>query len=282
MKKYHLELAGLSALLETPEEILIGERLRPFLCSPHEKPDCTIRVQPSATLPAFAEGGVWHGAEYYDMLGNTRRVFHCSAPGAAAFAVTQLEETGDVTLLVLPAYMSRFAGTSGIFNRIAMETLLLQHYGLLLHASLILYQGKAIAFTGPSGIGKSTQAALWQRCFGAEILNGDRAALRQQKTGWEAYGCPYAGTSGIYKNAHGPLTALVALGQGKENKLRRLSQAEAFRVVYPELTVHYWDKSFTAAAADLCLRLLQQVPVYLLECLPEESAAQLLKEGLML
>ena len=35
-------------------------------------------------------------------------------------------------------------------------------------------------------------------------------------------------------------------------------------------------------AMDLCLQLLTQIPVYLLECLPEASAALLVKKGLNL
>ena len=47
---------------------------------------------------------------------------------------------------------------------------------LVLHSSYIVTrQEQGILFSGPSGIGKSTQAALWQRYAGAEIVNGDRA-----------------------------------------------------------------------------------------------------------
>jgi hypothetical protein len=153
---------------------------------------------------------------------------------------------------------------------------------LLLHASLIEYKGIALAFTGPSGVGKSTQADLWHRCAGAQILNGDRAALRKEIHGWQAYGSPYAGSSGIYINRSAPLKALIVLRQGKENNLQPLGYTEALRCLYQELTVHYWERDFVAAATDLCLDLLENIPVYLLECRPEDSAVQLLKEGLKL
>ena len=210
------------------------------------------------------------------------RVFHCSAPGADAFAVTQLDAEGNVEIGVLPDYLSYFTGSSGIFNRIGMESWLLRHQGLLLHASLIKYGEKAIAFSAPSGVGKSTHADLWRTHLGAAILNGDRAALRQTGQGWTAYGCPYAGTSGIYCNDSAPLTALVVLQQGPRNTLRPLSAAEAFRHLYPEVSVHHWDAAFVAAAIDLCVDLVTRVPVYLLECLPDKDAALLVKKGLAL
>ena len=282
MKKYFLEIAGLRTVLCTPDEITISDRMRPFLSSPHTRTDCVITVRSCSALPAFPESGVWHGAEFYDHCEEGSRIFHCSAPKAAAFAVTRLDGKGNITVDVLEAYLSYFQGTSGIFNRIGLETLLLRHKGLLLHASLIEYKEIALAFTGPSGVGKSTQADLWRRCAGAHILNGDRAALRKLPQGWQAYGSPHAGSSGIYINGSAPLKALIVLRQGKENNLQPLGYTEALHCLYQELTVHHWERDFVAAATDLCLDLLENIPVYRLECRPEDSAVQLLKEGLRL
>ena len=282
MKDYYLHLAGLRTRLCTPHDITISERLRPFLCEPFDAVDCTITVRSADVLPAPDESGVWHGYEYYDAPQGVMRVFHCHAPQGETFAVTQLEAGGDVTIDVLPAYLSYFSGSSGVFNRIGMESLLLQHEGLLLHASLIKYNDKAIAFTGPSGVGKSTQAALWESHLGATVINGDRAALRRGAMGWTAYGSPYAGTSGIYRDDSAPLAAVVVLRQAQENRLRPLTAVEAFRHLYPELSIHHWDAGFVSAATDLCLNLLEQVPVYLLECLPDADAALVLQKGLAL
>ena len=279
---YHLTLAGLRTTLCVPHDITIADRLRPFLCGPHSETDCRITLQSCSVLPIPAAEGVWHGMEYYDTAEGKTRVFHCPAPGAPAFAVTQWDAEGNVEIGVLPAYLSYFTGSSGIFNRIGMETLLLRHQGLLLHASLIKYKDRALVFSGPSGVGKSTQADLWRTHLGAAILNGDRAALRRTGEGWTAYGCPYAGTSGIYCNDSAPLHAIVVLRQGRRNDLRPLSAAEAFRYLYPELAVHHWDAAFVTAATDLCADLVTRVPVYLLECLPDRDAALLVQKGLAL
>ena len=282
MKDYDLHLVGLRTRLRTPHDITISDRLRPFLCEPFDDIDCTITVRSLDVLPDPIEGGVWHGFEYYDCIDGVMRVFHCHVPHGEAFAVTQLEKDGNVEVGVLPAYLSYFSGSSGIFNRIGMESLLLQHEGLLLHASLIKHGGKAIAFTGPSGVGKSTQAALWENHLGATVINGDRAALRRTAEGWIAYGSPYAGTSGIYRDDSAPLAAIVVLLQAQENRLRPLTATEAFRHLYPELSIHHWDVGFAATATDLCLSLMEQVPVYLLECLPDADAALVLQKGLAL
>ena len=282
MKNYYFTIAGLRTVLQAPNAITISESLEPFMCRSHKETDCTIVLRPSAQLPAFSDDGVWHGLEYYDCHQGNLRIFHCNAPRAAAFAVTEHFENGNIEISVLPEYLSYFTGTAGIFNRIGMETLLLQHHSLLLHASLIKYKGKALAFAGPSGVGKSTQADIWHNYLGADIINGDRAALRIEGDAWYAYGCPYAGTSGIYKNDCAPLAAIVLLGQAEENHLHRLTEAEAFRRIYQELSVHHWQRHFVARATDLCLQLLARTPIYLLECRPEESAAELVKKGLFL
>lgn len=282
MKNYYFTLAGLRTVLCVPYEITVSESLRPFLRLSNEETDCTIVLRPSTQLPAFSDNGVWHGLEYYDCHQGSLRIFHCKAPRTVAFAVTQHFENGNIEICVLPDYLSYFTGTAGIFNRIGMETLLLRHKGLLLHASLIKYNGKALAFAGPSGIGKSTQADIWRNYFGADIINGDRAALRKKAGIWHAHGCPYAGTSGIYKNDCAPLAAIVLLGQAEENHLHRLTEAEAFRRIYQEISVHLWQKHFVEKATDLCLQLLAETPIYLLECRPEESAAELVKKGLCL
>lgn len=280
MKEYFLHLADLRMVLRTPDDIQISERLRPFLCEPHQELDCTITVQLCAVLPHFMKNGEWHGTEYYDFDGENRRIFHCHAPGAAAYAVTYFYKNGNVEIRTLQEYLAYFTGTSGIFNRIGMETLLQQYHGLLLHASLIQYAGKAIALSGPSGVGKSTQAELWHSCLGASILNGDRAILRKTEKGWMAYGSPYAGTSGIYKNEQAPLAAVVLLQQAERNFLQKVTPIMAFSCIYPEISVHHWDRSFVEKTTDQCLQLMMEIPVYKLECLPEEGAVQLLKKGL--
>lgn len=279
MNEYYFELAGLRVALYTQEKLRVADRLQPFL-SPAELPvDCTITVRTQGVLPEISENAVWNGPECYDRQGESLRIFHCDTPKAPAFALTQLETDGNIRIFVLPGYEERFSGTAGILNRISLENLLLRHQGLLLHAAFIKYDGKGILFTGPSGIGKSTQADLWKKHLGAEIINGDRAILRKEGS-WTAYGSPYAGSSGIYRNEKAPLSAIVVLKQGKENILETLSGREAFAEVYPQLALCRWDKQFMEKATDLCLALLQNVPVYRLSCLPSESAVHCLQKGL--
>ena len=277
MESWYFDMAGLKLCLQTPRQLPMTERLQSFVCQPCQ-PDCTIRVRPGETLPQPGEAAVSRGPLDYQ---GVRRIFHRSAPGQQVAAVTTLEPSGDILLEYLPEYESWFSGFSGIFNRIGMELLLLHHGGLLLHASVVSHGGQGILFTGPSGIGKSTQAALWHSTLGAQILNGDRAGLRKRDGTWCAYGLPYAGSSGIYRNQWVPVKALVVLKQAKENRIRQLRVPEAFRAVFGELAVHRWNREFVEQATELLLQLLGGVRIYELECVPEESAVRLL-EGMLI
>lgn len=279
MYDYHFELAGLHTVLRTQEKLRVADRLRPFLSENNRSADLTVTVEVRATLPEISENAVCSGTECYDRAGDALRIFHRDTPESPAFAVTQLSAEGKADIFVLSGYEDRFTGTTGIFNRTGLENLLLDKGAILLHAAFVAYGGKGILFTGPSGIGKSTQASLWETHMGAEIINGDRAVLRKEEN-WTAFGSPYAGSSGIYRNDSAPLCAIVVLKQGLENRLEKLSPRQAFPEVYSQLALCRWDKAFMEKATDLCLELLENVPVYRLSCVPAESAVSCLKKGL--
>ena len=121
---------------------------------------------------------------------------------------------------------------------LAPEQALLEYNCLILHASVIRWQENGILFTGTSGIGKSTQAALWEQLEGAEILNGDRAVIRCMGDEFTVYGSPYAGTSSIYSDSSAAVRCVVVLSQATENKLQKLRPPEAFLALYQECAVH--------------------------------------------
>lgn len=280
MNIYHFSLAGLALKIESPFPIPVSDRMESFLCHPEgEKIDYTVRLSLHDSLPQPAKDANWYGLTCYE---SHKRFFHCLTSSAAPFAMVEMRENGVIGLDVLEAYAHYFDSSLGILNRIGMENLLLEQNGLLLHASFIKYKERGILFSGPSGVGKSTQAELWRRHMGADILNGDRAALRGGADGWYAWGSPYAGTSHIYRNESALTGAIVVLRQAEYNRLTPLSPAQALRSLYPEISIHHWDRQFVDRALDLFFDLSAHVPMFLLECRPDEDAVRVLKEGLSL
>lgn len=167
--------------------------------------------------------------------------------------------------------------TYNIFSMIGVEYLLNQKRAIILHSSQISYKGKSILFTAPSQTGKSTQADLWKKYEGAEIINGDRSAIRKVDGEWMSYGLPYAGSSRIYKNIGSPIRAIIIIRQGKSNEIKRLSKLETFKYIYSETTVNIWDQEYISRTSDIIEELINEVPVYLYYCLPDKSAVDKLK-----
>ena len=163
-----------------------------------------------------------------------------------------------------------------IFNSLAIENALIKYDVFILHSSFLNYKNNAILFSGPSGIGKSTQADLWEEYKGAEIINGDRSLLRKKDGKWYAYGSPFAGSSKIYKNKSYPIKAIIMLKKGKSNKITKLNKIESFKYLIRESTINYFDINFYNKVIDLLVDLIDNVSVYLLECLPNKEAVDLL------
>ncbi len=162
----------------------------------------------------------------------------------------------------------------------AFEHLILHAGGLPVHASFVRVSGQGIIFTAPSGVGKSTQAALWERYRSAEVMNGDKTLLVKTPQGFEAAGIPYAGTSGICYAGSAPLRAVVALEQAEGNAVIRLRGAAAVRRIFSGVIRLPWHTEDIERALTLAEQLAAAVPVYLLRCRPEESAVCALEYAL--
>lgn len=154
---------------------------------------------------------------------------------------------------------------------------LLQNNGLYLHASAVELDGRAYLFSGPCGTGKSTHTRLWQQLFGekARIFNDDKPALRRLEDRWYAYGTPWCGKDHININMKAPLAGICFLKQADDNRIRRLSPAEAATKIISQ-TIRRFKK---AERLDLMLshvdRLAREIPVFELENRPETEAAML-------
>lgn len=164
-----------------------------------------------------------------------------------------------------------------LLGAIEAEHLLTVNRGFLLHASYIEYSGRAILFTAPSETGKSTQAQLWCDHVGAELINGDRAAVRILDDGVKACGIPFSGSSPVRKNVTAPLAAIVYLSQAPDNTLSRLRGVSAFRRVWEGCTVNTWAREDVSLTTQTVTDVIGSVPVYHLACTPDVRAVELLK-----
>ena len=153
---------------------------------------------------------------------------------------------------------------------------LLHYNGLMLHASAAALGGRAYLFSGPCGRGKSTHTHLWQQTFGeaVQVFNDDKPALRRLDGRWYAYGTPWCGKDGINLNQKWPLGGICFLEKSQENRIRRLSAAEALPLILAQTTYRLPPQYMELLLASLD-SLLREIPVFLLENRPEEAAARL-------
>lgn len=168
-------------------------------------------------------------------------------------------------------------GFKTILTGIGFEHLIAQNNGFILHCSYVVHNGKAILFTAPSETGKSTQAELWKDFRGARIINGDRAAVRIVDGVPMAEGIPFAGSSQYCLNESYPIGAVVYLGQAKQTTIRPMRGREAFSRIWEGITLNVWDRDDVEKVSDCLMKLITSVPVYRLECTPDESAVKALE-----
>lgn len=189
-------------------------------------------------------------------------------------------QTGKGTIYFSPNCMSDLSETSDLFDLADMISLWLKYKIIMLHSSFLIYKDKAVLFTGPSGVGKSTQAELWKNELGAEIINGDRSLLRREEDGWKVYGVPNCGSSAISLNKSAKLAGIVLLEQGNINQVVKPSFIEAYRQILTQIVMNRYNEKECVDTMELIEYLIKEVTIRKLSCLPDKEAVALVKEEL--
>ena len=146
----------------------------------------------------------------------------------------------------------------------------------LFHSSVVSYQGKAYMFLGHSGTGKSTHSSLWLKYIeGTELVNDDNPVVRIMDGVARVYGSPWSGKTPCYRNVVYPVGGIVKLDQAPYNEIKRLKGVKAYAVIVPSISGKRWDKKLAEGLHETENMLAQLVPVWHLDCLPDEAAARL-------
>lgn len=220
--------------------------------------------KPAMKLEFAARMNTIHGIEYTDKpsdhvlrLGNGEIMLADSSwESCTVFSERRISSEHSLPLAAICSRLSQFGA-------------------LFMHASTVSLNGSGIIFAGCSGVGKTTQAQLWEKYTGAQIINGDKAFVRYKDGGFYAYGCPWKGSSEYCLNMSTALKGIVVLRQATENKISRLDTAKAVEYFMPHVFLPHWDTGCLQYALDTFDMLTRQVPVWLLECRPDEAAVKL-------
>jgi hypothetical protein len=146
----------------------------------------------------------------------------------------------------------------------------------LFHSSVVSYQGKAYMFLGQSGTGKSTHSSLWLKYIeGTELVNDDNPVVRIVDDGSiRVYGSPWSGKTPCYRNVSYPIGGIVLLSQAPYNKIQRLNGIYAYVALMESISGKRWDSRIADGLHQTENLLATSVPMWHLECLPDEEAAE--------
>ena len=273
-------ISGLRFQLQTAETVAVTDDFLPFQDTGGQI-DWTICLHTVELQPPLPLRELYRDHAFFVRREGSEelRCFLDGTYGEDPYAVTKCDpESCMVTIRYKQEDSWYFSDIRRCFSHACFEQMLAFRHRLLLHASLVDTPYGGILFSGPSGVGKSTQAALWETYERCEVINGDRPILYRSGSSWLASGSPYAGSSERYVNRQVPVRAVFMLQQAADCEIEQLSLADAFRQVFPQTVVNSWNERFVDIACDLITDLIGAVPVYHFACTPDRRSVDIIKQ----
>ncbi len=147
--------------------------------------------------------------------------------------------------------------------------------GAIVHSAGVVRNGRGSLFAGRSGAGKSTISTKFLGMAGSSGLSDDRIIVRKAGDSFMIFGTPWHGDAGIAVNGSAPLSQIFFLVQSAENRVERITDAEAFRRLMPVLSIPWYDKEAIARIFSFIGDLISKIPSYLLYFTPGVQVAEL-------
>lgn len=272
-------IAGLKLRLYGPKECF-GEAFDAFSCDASlwadGEADQTVAVQPCP--PLIRENGrmllrsseleILELADKYIVL----------FPNKPQITEAHLSKDGKIFRLhCLPPFDEAFRNE--LFHAIRLGFLYLaQRNGMaVLHSASVLYRGRAWLFSGPSGTGKSTHAALWQTQYQTPLINGDLNLIAMQGDTPMIYGIPWCGTSGICDPSDYRLGGVILLKQAQEDETEELTEDKRRLLISQRLISPFWNEEMLTENLSLTDRIADRILICRLRCTKEKNAADVMK-----
>lgn len=142
-----------------------------------------------------------------------------------------------------------------------------------LHAACVEVGDFAVAFTGPSGMGKSTRAFAWAEALNARFISGDRPAVRIEKNGSVACGVPWDGKEQVFRDVEKPLKCILEVRRSNKNYIRKISREQARKLIVQQSFMPMWDTDAAFMAMANVGALIRKTPIYRVFCGPNAEDA---------
>ena len=147
---------------------------------------------------------------------------------------------------------------------------------LELHSSVVEYKGRAYAFLGVSGAGKSTHSRQWLKAFPeSRLLNDDNPVLRLTEDGGiKICGSPWSGKTPCYINREVDAGAFVDIRKSPFNKAVRMDLLHSYATIYSCCSGFKGDSRMADGLHRTMEKVATEIPFFYMECLPDEDAAR--------
>lgn len=220
-------------------------------------------------LKVLAEQDVHYGVETFDFNHNIEKIFRIEKD-------IMIMYDNWKKFIIFPIYDPY---SFQAFSNQAFYTNAVRYNIIQLHSSLIEHKGRGLMFLGPSGIGKTTQAELWNQYRDALIINGDIVFVQEKEECFLGWGTPWHGSSPYCENTSVPVHAMIVLKQAPENSIRELTGFEKVTAVSNSVFYPQWLENGMELCLETLDHLLSSVPVYELSCRPDEESVRLTEEA---
>lgn len=279
--EWMLRLGTLDIRFVSEVPLQLTERMRNFSVKT-ENADITVKVKVMRkpfNLPLKKVGEDLLLEYYYD----NGYFLAAARPGTRAPASVTLYKADftDVTFYIneedFPEVMHRM---DKILQLFPIRQLLPVYRMAVLHSSRVEIDRKALVFTAPSGMGKTTQAKLWKNHVGGKIVSNDRTLIQKNGEIFFTCGYPVDGREPVCSSKRIPLGTVIVLRQGSENRAERLLAGKALKYLMEQTVADGWNWEELDAIRTLWMDLIEQYPIYLLTCTPDSRAVFCLKEQL--
>ena len=228
---------------------------------------------------------VWHGEAGWLLLRADRSYFPYALQANEDFTVVRLHITPE-SLAALAANSPSGSARESVrilLLRALMELFrvsILSFGGICLHAVLLGTRKGGLAFSAPSGTGKTTHTNFWLRDASVRLINGDNCALRVQDRRVTAYGLPWSGSSEAYHNQCVPFLGTVFIERAGVNEAFAISREEALLRYLQRCFLPAWGQSFADKALETIAEITRHSKAYVLRCRPEMQSVEVLKRCL--
>lgn len=187
-------------------------------------------------------------------------------------------DTGYSHLRFLGVEGDVIAGLYEMFVRVALECRLAHMGFVTLHAAAVELEGGAYAFTGPSGVGKSTRADAWIKAFNTSLINGDRPLIdiRNQVL----YGVPWDGKENCHRNVSYPLKMICEVRRSETAYVREMNFEQKRKLLLRQCFMPMWDTETATIQMINITRMASRLPMVRVFSGPTTEDARALKNAL--